>query len=93
MTFINDKAMITAKNEIPFIKKQKASPYSAIKNPPNVGPMNLAVFTSVELSATALGSNDLSPTISNKNACRNGVSKASAKPLIRTITSTNATLI
>ena len=65
---------------MPSIRKQKPSPDTAITAPASAGPTSLARLTIDEFSAIAFPRSCLSSTISTRNACLPGMSKALIKP-------------
>ena len=50
-----ERAMITAMNEMPFTRKQKAAPHKAKTSPPSAGPITRARLNCIEFMAMAFG--------------------------------------
>ena len=66
-----------------FRPKPQVSPSTEITIPPIIGPTNRAPFMIVDCNAIALGRSSLPSTISIRNDCRLGPSKALDRPSTR----------
>ena len=71
---------MTASRITQLVAKLHTSPNAAVIKPPNIGPMNLAPFITVELSAMALVSSCRLGKSLEIRACLAGASKALPKP-------------